>query len=151
MTIWLILGISAGVAVGGFTLSKFLPWIIRSIQSKNSISKEQYEKNLAMIKQTSKERTAKRETKKAKKEARKELTAAIVKKALKVRLAITVPIYIGTMALKATARQGVKFAKRTKQEGFKNAVVDTAVHGVAVATSTIASKILKDKEPSMDR
>ena len=43
MPIWLILGIGAGVVVGGFALSKIIPAIIRSIQYRNRISKEQYE------------------------------------------------------------------------------------------------------------
>ena len=86
MPIWLILGIGAGVVVGGFALSKIIPAIIRSIQYRNRMSKEQYEKNLARIKEQSKEREKKKEARKAKKEARKAkrqvIKKAIIKKSI---------------------------------------------------------------------
>ena len=135
--IWLILGIGAGVAAGGFILSKIIPWIIRSIQYRNRISKEQYEKNLAMIKENSKERAIKKEKKQAKKAERKakrqEIKKAIIKK--------------GKEELKI-AKEFVKFVRDTGIIGLALGISTgaTAVYAIADIKESITEKNKLNKE-----
>ena len=107
MPIWLILGIGAGVVVGGFALSKIIPAIIRSIQYRNRMSKEQYEKNLARIKEQSKEREKKKEARKAKKEERR------------------------------IEKEAKKEARKAKRQVIKKAIIKKSIDGLRLAKGYI--------------
>ena len=128
MPIWLILGIGAGVVVGGFALSKIIPAIIRSIQYRNRISKEQYEKNLARIKEQAKEREKKKEARKAKKEERN-IEKEAKKEARKAKRQVI------KKAIMKKSIDGLRLAKKY--------IVFCAVFGkdVAVATYNASKKV----------
>jgi hypothetical protein len=137
MPIWLILGIGAGVVVGGWALSKLIPWIIRSIQYSNHISKEQYDKNLEMINEKSKQRAIKKEAKKRKKEEKKLKRQA---RNAKIKKAIIKKSKNGLVLV----RDYAKFAGDTM---LRTSITVTAV---SVATAGFIAHTIIEKKQSHD-